>query len=148
MLPWRRQCCHSLQGKSFRETEEQGSPAGTLRSHCVDLAAAIKTLPAPPILVGHSFGGLILQRYLVAHRDDPERFPAVAGVVLMGASPPRGTDLIRYMINAPIKSTKVRPCSWTGRFPQASSGLFGPPCCTSDRLVSALSRGNHEPLIS
>eukprot|EP00892_Ulva_mutabilis_P001044 jgi/Ulvmu1/10940/UM007_0119.1 len=94
-------------GKSFRATEERGAAAGTLLSHAADVATAIKTLPAAPILVGHSFGGLVLQRYLTAHRDDPEQFPDVAGVVLMGSSPPNGTDFTRYIVNSPVQSIKM-----------------------------------------
>ncbi|GFH28730.1 AB hydrolase-1 domain-containing protein [Haematococcus lacustris] len=36
--------------------------AGTLDSHAADLADLISNFPQPPVVVGHSFGGLILQR--------------------------------------------------------------------------------------
>lgn len=53
----------------------------------------------------------MLQRYLVAQRDDPDQFPAVSGAVLMCSSPPQGTDFTRYMVNAPVQSIKVRRIS-------------------------------------
>lgn len=98
----------TFQGSSSRPAGEQVTSAGTLLSHAEDIASVIRTLPATPILAGHSFGGLILQRYLVAHRDDPARFPAVAGVVAMGSNPPQGTDFSRYLVKAPIQAIKVR----------------------------------------
>lgn len=53
-----------------------------LADYVADLAAMTAGLPAPPILVGHSMGGLVVQKYL-------ERGPAAAGVLLASA-PPRG----------------------------------------------------------
>jgi pimeloyl-ACP methyl ester carboxylesterase len=50
---------------------------------CVDdLAAFTSTLPRPPVLVGHSLGGLVVQKYLERHR-------AAAGV-LLAPVPPAG----------------------------------------------------------
>ncbi len=47
-----------------------------------DLTSVARTLPAPPVLVGHSMGGVIVQKYLES-RDAP------AGV-LMASMPPQG----------------------------------------------------------
>ncbi len=47
------------QGGSDREGLKVG---GTLQSHADDMASFIATLPAPPVLIGHSFGGLVVQK--------------------------------------------------------------------------------------
>jgi pimeloyl-ACP methyl ester carboxylesterase len=47
-----------------------------------DVAALTASLGAPPVLVGHSMGGLVVQKYL-------ERHPAAAGV-LLASVPPAG----------------------------------------------------------
>jgi non-heme chloroperoxidase len=47
-----------------------------------DLVEAVAALPVPPILIGHSMGGMVVQKYL-------ERAAAPA-VVLMAAVPPQG----------------------------------------------------------
>src|SRR5512142_1885169 len=50
-------------------------------SHFVeDLATAVQQLPSPPILIGHSMGGFIIQKYLEVHT-------APAAVLLSSASP-------------------------------------------------------------
>ncbi|GFH08920.1 putative thylakoid-associated phosphatase 38 [Haematococcus lacustris] len=45
---------------------QRAGVAGTLDSHAADLADLISNFPQPPVVVGHSFGGLILQRGFVA----------------------------------------------------------------------------------
>lgn len=47
-----------------------------------DVAEVAARLPAPPILVGHSMGGLVVQKYL-EHQDAP-------AIVLMASVPPQG----------------------------------------------------------
>ncbi|HHW76325.1 MAG TPA: alpha/beta hydrolase [Xanthomonadaceae bacterium] len=54
-----------------------------LSDYVADLAKAAATLPQPPVLVGHSMGGMVVQKYLETH-------PEVAGVVLMASVPPQG----------------------------------------------------------
>ena len=39
-----------------------GSPPGTLASNAADAASYIAALPVAPIVVSHSFGGLVLQK--------------------------------------------------------------------------------------
>ena len=56
----------------------------------------------PPVLVGHSMGGLIVQKYL-------ESRPA-AGAVLMGPCPAMGGDLgllLRFSLHLPLTGLKV-----------------------------------------
>ncbi len=47
-----------------------------------DLAEAVRQLPSPPVLIGHSMGGFIIQKYLESH-DAP-------GAVLLSSPPPSG----------------------------------------------------------
>ncbi|MCL2875337.1 MAG: alpha/beta hydrolase [Betaproteobacteria bacterium] len=54
----------------------------SLDHYIADLIKAIGTLPVPPILIGHSMGGMVVQKYL-------ERAAAPA-VVLMASVPPQG----------------------------------------------------------
>ncbi|HNW78961.1 MAG TPA: alpha/beta fold hydrolase [Candidatus Competibacteraceae bacterium] len=54
-----------------------------LADYVADLARAARMMPAPPVLIGHSMGGMVIQKYL-------EQQPQVAGVVLMASVPPQG----------------------------------------------------------
>ena len=49
--------------------------------------AVVKTMPRPPVLIGHSMGGFVVQRYLEMHRQHPP-----AGVALMASVPPFGIN--------------------------------------------------------
>ncbi|TVU13420.1 hypothetical protein EJB05_40476, partial [Eragrostis curvula] len=62
--------CYAL---SLRAQGESGVPpeavAGTLETHTGDIADFIKReVPSPPVLIGHSFGGLIVQQYISCSR--------------------------------------------------------------------------------
>ena len=65
-----------------------GSPGGELLDsfgidHYVqDVASVAARLPAPPVLIGHSMGGMVAQKYLERHE--------AAGVVLLASVPPQG----------------------------------------------------------
>ncbi|BBY19841.1 alpha/beta hydrolase [Mycobacterium stomatepiae] len=50
-----------------------------------DVASVAKSLPTPPIVVGHSMGGFVVQKYLESH-DAP-------AAVLLASVPPRGVTL-------------------------------------------------------
>jgi len=47
-----------------------------------DVSEAVHALPAAPVLIGHSMGGFVVQKYLEKHD--------VPGVVLMASVPPQG----------------------------------------------------------
>lgn len=47
-----------------------------------DVEQAVDSLPAPPVLIGHSMGGFVVQKYLEEH--------VAPGAVLMCAVPPQG----------------------------------------------------------
>lgn len=60
--------------------------AGDLDSLTDDLASVVAALPAPPVLVAHSFGTLLAEKYLT----ECERRPALAGVACVCGVPPTG----------------------------------------------------------
>ncbi|GMN28092.1 hypothetical protein TIFTF001_001912 [Ficus carica] len=48
-----------------------GSVAGTLETHAGDISDFInRNLKSPPVLLGHSFGGLIIQYYIASLKND------------------------------------------------------------------------------
>jgi pimeloyl-ACP methyl ester carboxylesterase len=53
-----------------------------LADYVADLTETLRDLPNAPILIGHSMGGMVVQKYIESH-------PAV-GVVLMASVPPQG----------------------------------------------------------
>lgn len=54
-----------------------------LKDFVEDLDCVVKQLPTPPILIGHSNGGMIVQRYLEQHHHIP-------AAVLLASIPPQG----------------------------------------------------------
>lgn len=53
-----------------------------LADYVADLTDIIQDLPSDPILIGHSMGGMVIQKYIESHK--------AAGVVLMASVPPQG----------------------------------------------------------
>ncbi|NDP38037.1 MAG: alpha/beta hydrolase [Rhodoferax sp.] len=71
--------------QSSRTREQRGSPAfalDRLADYVGDVAQVARQLSAAPIVIGHSMGGLVVQKYLQMHG-------APAGV-LMASIPPTG----------------------------------------------------------
>ncbi|XP_022927237.1 uncharacterized protein LOC111434144 isoform X2 [Cucurbita moschata] len=89
------------------------SVAGTLQTHASDIADFIHTsFSIPPVLLGHSFGGLIVQYYIANSKYDDfsERlFPRLTGAVLVCSVPPSGNSGLvkRYLFTKPIAAFKV-----------------------------------------
>jgi non-heme chloroperoxidase len=54
----------------------------SIADYVADVAEVIERLPTPPVLVGHSMGGFVVQKYLEKH--------GAAGAVLMCSVPPQG----------------------------------------------------------
>ncbi len=54
----------------------------SIDDYVADVVEVVHSLPAPPILIGHSMGGMVVQKYL-------EKAPA-AGAVLLCSVPPQG----------------------------------------------------------
>lgn len=53
-----------------------------LRDYVADVVRVMQSLPVPPVLIGHSLGGMLVQKVLVDHRP--------AGAVLICSAPPHG----------------------------------------------------------
>ncbi|MBZ4194132.1 MAG: alpha/beta hydrolase [Candidatus Contendobacter sp.] len=54
-----------------------------LADYVDDLAKTVQTMPRPPLLIGHSMGGMVIQKYLENHTG-------IAGMALMASVPPQG----------------------------------------------------------
>ncbi len=65
----------SLRGHGASEGRDRIWWHSAAYDYVADLDQVIQTLPQPPILVGHSMGGYVVQKYLETH-------PAAAGVLL------------------------------------------------------------------
>lgn len=86
-LPWFAAQGYEAHAVSLRG---HGQSGGHVRLHTwrltdyvADLVKAVQSMPSPPLLIGHSMGGMVAQKYLEAHAG-------VCGVVLMASVPPRG----------------------------------------------------------
>lgn len=72
----------SLRGHGLSEGHER-LHTWRLADYVADLEKAAATLSSPPVLIGHSMGGMVIQKYLETH-------PNAAGLVLMASVPPQG----------------------------------------------------------
>jgi pimeloyl-ACP methyl ester carboxylesterase len=81
----------SLRGHGGSERPERFSLA-TLRHYQHDVLQVITQLPAPPVLLGHSMGGLVVQSVLERYRAAP------AGVLLASAPPGHGLAFATAML--------------------------------------------------
>lgn len=72
----------------------------TIADYLADVASVVAQLPAPPVLIGHSMGGFITQKYLETH-------PAPAAVLLTSV-PPTGLwpTLFRVLARHPLAVLK------------------------------------------
>lgn len=71
----------------------------TVADYVDDVRSVATDLPTPPVVIGHSMGGLVVQKYL-------ESSPAPAGVLLASMSP-------RAMLGSTLRQTKRYPWSMT-----------------------------------
>jgi pimeloyl-ACP methyl ester carboxylesterase len=85
-----------------------------LSDYAADLADTIARLPAPPVLIGHSMGGGVVQKYLET-RDAP-------GAVLLASVPPHG------MAAAFMDAWRRHPWRWLqANLTMNTRSLFGSP---------------------
>lgn len=73
----------------------------TVADYVADIASVADSLPVPPVVIGHSMGGLIVQKYLESHA-------APAGV-LMASIPPQGNlgSSLRWLRHRPGQAVKM-----------------------------------------
>jgi len=90
-----------------------------------DLDEAVSHLDAPPILIGHSLGGIVVQKWL-KEKD-------AAGVVLMGSGPPHGMlpSSVGMMWRDPFLVSQL-----------ALAQVFGPSVTLADSARKALFSDN------
>ncbi|XP_047064417.1 uncharacterized protein LOC124672188 [Lolium rigidum] len=126
-LPFFSRAGFSCFALSLRAQGESSIPseavAGTLETHSGDIADFIrKEVPGPPILIGHSFGGLIVQQYISCLQgmksslrvtfsiiNSEPLHPKLSGAVLVCSVPPSGNSGLvwRYLLTKPIAAVKV-----------------------------------------
>ena len=79
---------HGFEAHALSLSGHGGSPdrsrldSYSIADYVCDVARTVGTLPSPPVLIGHSMGGFVVQKYL-------ERADAAAAV-LMSSVPPQG----------------------------------------------------------
>lgn len=76
----------SLRGHGESPEQKMGLRGSSLSDYVADVASVAKTLPSPPIVLGHSMGGAVTQLYLAESNNDHP----IAGAVLLASVPPRG----------------------------------------------------------
>ncbi len=88
----------SLRGHAGSEGKIMGS---SIMDYVRDVEEVAKTLPTPPVVIGHSMGGFIAQKFL-------ERNPAPAGVLLASA-PPYGVWYGTWLVfkHSPLTLLKI-----------------------------------------
>jgi pimeloyl-ACP methyl ester carboxylesterase len=72
-----------------------------IADYVADVALVARTLPALPVLIGHSMGGFVVQKYLEEH---PAR-----GALLLASAPPNGVlgATLRIARRHPVRFAKV-----------------------------------------
>ncbi len=72
-----------------------------IQEYADDVAETVAQLPTQPVLVGHSMGGFVVQKYLERH--------ATAGAILVAAAPPTGVLRVTLYIarHYPVTFAKV-----------------------------------------
>ncbi len=73
----------SLRGHGRSEGGENLMSA-RLRDYVLDVEQIMMTLPAPPVVIGHSMGGVVVQHLMHRHKN------TLPGAVLMASGPPHG----------------------------------------------------------
>lgn len=106
----------SLRGQGGSDVPSGVAVAGTLEEHAADVKDACafvsKASGAPPILVGHSFGGLVCQRLFTG---EP---PPLSGLALLASVPPSGNGEMvkRFIKRSFIASMKITYAFIAGAF--------------------------------
>jgi pimeloyl-ACP methyl ester carboxylesterase len=88
----------------------------SIADYVADVVEAVAGLPAPPVLIGHSMGGFVVQKYLEEHEAPaavmmcsvPPQGLMSAGFGLMFSNPNLMTDLNRLMGGGPVALDSLR----------------------------------------
>lgn len=94
----------SMRGQGMSDVVVGQLVAGTLDSHAQDIADLVAMLPSPPIIVAHSFSGLIMMKYLLL-----PNLPKLAGIAFLSSVPPSGNGrmVTRFLLKDPLLAFRV-----------------------------------------
>jgi pimeloyl-ACP methyl ester carboxylesterase len=96
----------------------------SVKDYVTDVAQAVNGLPQPPVLIGHSLGGLVVQKYLENH--------AAPAAVLVASSPASG------MFVRGLSLFWQRPLLFTKTFLTLDvQTIYGTPALVQEMLFSA-----------
>ena len=95
-----------------------------IADYLADVAQVVEQLPEPPVLVGHSMGGLVVQKYLEAH--------TLPGAVLLASVPVKGVlrTTLRIALRHPLAFLKAN-LTWS-LYP-----IIGKPALCREAFFSA-----------
>ncbi len=135
-LPWFAEQGWSCRALSLRG--HGGSPGRErlrrtrIRDLVEDVAEVAEGLPEPPVLIGHSMGGFVVQKYLESR--------SAAGAVLLASVPPYGAAraTLRTARRHPVQFAKVNAQARMAPLvasPEVSRDLFFSPSLPAEALV-------------
>jgi pimeloyl-ACP methyl ester carboxylesterase len=93
---------HAVNLRGHGNSEGRGRLRWTrIADYVDDVATVVGQLPSPPILIGHSMGGFVIQKYLEEH--------AAPGAVLLSSPPPAGLlgTVLRIARRRPLAFAKA-----------------------------------------
>jgi non-heme chloroperoxidase len=97
--------------------------AFSIDDYVEDIAQTVATLPAPPVLIGHSMGGFVVQKYLEKH--------IAPAAVLMCSVPPQGllSSAVGLLFSRPALMKDLNAMLIGGKIALESlrDGLFAQP---------------------
>mgnify|MGYP001766102797 CR=1 FL=1 len=100
----------------------------SIADYVADVAEVTAQLPAPPVLIGHSMGGFVVQKYLEEHD--------AAGAVLMCTVPPQGlmSAALNVMFSRPTLFQDINSLMGGGRVALETlrEALFAQPISVDD----------------
>lgn len=73
-VPWFRDRGYNARAVTLRHHDQHHVPGLRLtriRDYVADVTAAAAEMPSPPVVIGHSLGGFIAQKYLEEHPARP-----------------------------------------------------------------------------
>lgn len=90
----------SLQGHGQSESKKPLRSV-SIADYVSDISRAVNKIDRPPVLIGHSLGGLVVQKYVETHQ--------VPAAVLMASVPPQGllASTVRFALRRPGASLRM-----------------------------------------